>query len=166
MRKIFLLSAIASIVFFTSCKPKANLNTTTNTTSSTAQAEVIDLSATDRKDIMAKEVSTWEFGKTKNLPAMRANMADDYLAFFGDKIYDAQEVLATFQNNIVKSYRVYNIHVHPVTNDVAIVYYELDQDITDADGAKWAPHVGASSTYVKRGGKWLNTYYQESVIMD
>ena len=81
-------------------------------------------------------------------------------------ILNADEVMKTYQSSTVNAYRLYNINVHPVADNTVIVYYEVAQDIKDADGGSWAPHIGAASTYVKRNGQWLNVFYQESVIDD
>lgn len=150
-----------SILTLISCKQK-----TESSIKATPAVANNAITEADKKMILNKEVSTWEFGKTKNLPAFRALLADDYIALVGNKKYNADEVMRTYQSNIVNAYRLYNINVHPVADNTVIVYYEVAQDIKDADGGRWAPHIGAASTYVKRNGQWLNVFYQESEIDD
>ena len=118
MRYLSTTMLCLSLLFFVSCKKKANTETRA-TTAISGNA----ITEADKKTILNKEVSTWEFGKTKNLPAFRAILADDYVAFFGEKKYNADEVMKTFQSNIVNAYRLYNINVHPVADNTVIVYY-------------------------------------------
>lgn len=123
------------------------------------------LSADDQKMITNREISTWEFGKTKNFAGLKEILADDYSAFFGDNLMSKNDVIRTFQNSIIKSYRLSNIRVKPVTDNVAIIFYELQQDVLDQNGDKWTPYVASSATYVKRDGLWKSVFYQETPIL-
>jgi len=122
------------------------------------------LSAEDTKIITQREISSWEFGKTKNFNGLREILANDYQAFFGRSVMSKNEVILTFQNSIIRSYHLSNIRVKPVTDNVAIIYYELEQDVVDANGDKWTPYVASSTTYVKREGTWRAVFYQETEI--
>ncbi|MFZ1530164.1 MAG: DUF4440 domain-containing protein [Ferruginibacter sp.] len=122
------------------------------------------ISAADHKAIINREISTWQFAKIKNLQGLRLILADDYLAYFGKTTMNAADVIKTFQTSTVYNYRMSNIRVKPVSNDVAIVYYDLEQDITDINGAPWAPRVASSATYAKRNGEWKAVFYQETPV--
>jgi hypothetical protein len=123
------------------------------------------LSAEDQKSITNREISTWEFGKTKNFAGLKEILADDYTAYFGKNSMNKNDVIRTFQNSIIKDYRLSNIKLKPVTTDVAIIYYELNQDVMDENGDKWTPYVASSATYVKRDGVWKSVFYQETAIL-
>ncbi|MDB5202229.1 MAG: hypothetical protein JWQ27_1638 [Ferruginibacter sp.] len=157
----FALTLLTAFSLF-SCKPNNTETATTTTNANVVKVPVI--SAADNKYIIDRERSTWEFAKLKNLAAMREILADDYIGFFGKNIVHPNESVQMFQQSTVNSYRMYNIRVKTVTEDVAIIYYELQQDILDQNGVPWTPNVAASSTYVKRNGKWYSVFYQETVI--
>ena len=91
-------------------------------------------------------------------------MAEDYQAFFGKIIMNKSEVLQSFQNSNVNAYRLSNIRVKKVADDVAIIYYEALQDATDPEGDRWVPQIAASTTYVRRGNQWYSIFYHETAI--
>ncbi len=138
-------------------------NCTSKTTTSSISVLPI-LSAEDNKIIIQREISSWEFGKTKNVSGLKEIYADDYTAFFGKSVMNEADVLRTFQNSTIRSYHLSNIRVKPLADNVAVVYYELEQDVVDENGDKWTPFVASSTTYVKRGGTWRAVFYQESEI--
>jgi hypothetical protein len=144
------------------CKPKADSSTTATTTTSKMQLPA--LSAQDNKRIIDREISTWEFGKTRNLPALRQILADDYIGVFGKNIMGPNDVLRTFEKSTVRSYRLYNIKVKPVAENVAVIYYNLMQDIVDENGSPWIPNVASSAVYVKRNNNWYSTFYHETPL--
>ncbi|MEO6537140.1 MAG: nuclear transport factor 2 family protein [Ferruginibacter sp.] len=130
----------------------------------TAQPKTPVFTEQDSKKVIERELSSWEFAKTRNFPALRETIADDYIGYFGRNVMHANDVIKLFQSSIVRSYHLSNIRVHPLTENVAIVYYELNQDIVDANGQTWTPLVASSSTYVKRKGIWQAVFYQETVL--
>jgi hypothetical protein len=152
---------ITSFSFMQGCKPKEPVKTTQTTT--TANTLPV-LSPQDNKRIIDREISSWEFGKTRNLPALRQILADDYVGVFGKNVMGPNDILKTFERSTVRSYRMYNIRVKPVSNDVAVIYYNLMQDIIDENGDPWIPNVAASSVYVKRNGNWFSTFYHETPL--
>lgn len=158
MKSLFKIFIVALFVLsVNSCKNN------TPATPPTPPAPAV-LSQPDSKRIIEREISSWEFAKTRNFPALREILADDYIGFFGRNIMRPNDVIRLFQNSIVRSYHLSNIRVQPVTNNTAIVYYELSQDIIDASGDVWTPLVASASTYVKRNGIWYSIFYQETVI--
>lgn len=158
MKSLFKIFIVALFVLsVNSCKNN------TPATPPTPPAPAV-LSQPDSKRIIEREISSWEFAKTRNFPALREILADDYIGFFGRNIMRPNDVIRLFQNSIVRSYHLSNIRVQPVTNNTAIVYYELNQDIIDASGDAWTPLVASASTYVKRNGIWYSIFYQETVI--
>ena len=156
MKNIISAFAVVASFFLISCKG--------NTPNNVVVIKAPTITADDNKKIIDREISTWEFAKNKNLPAMREILGDDYVGFFGKNTMSANDVVKLFQSSTVNSYHLSNIRVKPVTSDVAIIYYELNQDIADADGKKWTPDVAAATTYVKRKGNWYSVFYQETVI--
>ncbi|WP_255153528.1 nuclear transport factor 2 family protein [Ferruginibacter sp. HRS2-29] len=157
MKTLFTITMAVLIAgTFTACKNKP---------AATPALALPTLSADDQKMITNREISTWEFGKTKNFAGLKEILADDYTAYFGRNIMNKNDVIRTFQNSIVRSYRLSNIKIKPVTDNVAIIYYELSQDVMDENGDKWTPYVASAATYAKRDGVWKSVFYQETAIL-
>ncbi len=118
----------------------------------------------DQKQIIDREIKTWEYSKTKELDKLKEILADDYVGYFGRKIMNENDVIQSLQKATVYSYQVKDIKVKPLSESVAIVYYTADQKGVSEDGTLWVPKVAAAATYVKRNGIWYSIFYQETVL--
>lgn len=154
MKNIAVIILVAST--FTQCKPKTAEVQVANTTSST------ELTKADITIISNKEVASWEFAKTKQLDKLKEILAEDYQAFFGRLVMNKGEVLQSFQKSNINAYRLSNIRVKKLGDNVAVVYYEALQDATDPEGDRWVPQIAASNVYVKRANTWYALFYHES----
>lgn len=114
--------------------------------------------------ITNREISSWEFAKNKDFGKLQEVWGPDYTAFFGDHTLNAEEAVKSFSTVTINNYRLYNIKVKPVAENTAIIYYNLQQDVSVNDGTKWIPEVAASSVYVKRGTLWQNVFYHETPV--
>ena len=152
--KAILLSA-AVVFCLTQCSREAKQ------TSTPKAAAFPQMSVDDGRIIKEREISVWEFSKTKQLDKLREILADDYIGYFSSGIMHPSDVLNLLRNTQFNNYRLSNIQVKPVANDVAIIYYDVMQDVVGADGSKWIPEVQASSVYAKRNGIWYSIFYQE-----
>ena len=114
--------------------------------------------------IINREISSWEFAQNKDFAKLQEVWGPDYSAFFGDHSLSAEEAIKSFATVKINNYRLYNIKVKPVAENTAIIYYNLQQDVSAADGSKWIPEVAASSVYVKRGTLWQNVFYHETPV--
>lgn len=161
MKKVKILSiGLLVMAGLSNCKPKATTTATSTTTTETSSAA--ELSKADVTQITNREVASWEFAKTKQLDKLKEILAEDYQAFFGKLVMNKNEVLQSFQNSNINAYRLSNIRVKKVADDVAVIYYEALQDATDPEGDRWVPQIAASVTYVKRGNQWYSVFYHES----
>lgn len=155
MKNIRFLSLIfISVITVVGCKSKPSVKT-----------ELLPvLSADDIKSITQREISTWEFGKIKSDTGLRAILADDYQAVFGKVILSKEDVIGIYNRSNIRDYNLSNIKVKPIAQDVAIIYYELHQNVTDPNGDRWPAHVAPSVTYVKRDNVWRSVYYIETEL--
>ncbi|RYF88440.1 MAG: hypothetical protein EOO03_08410 [Chitinophagaceae bacterium] len=161
MKQVKMLSlGLVLMAGLSNCKPKAT--TTETTTPTTQSASAAELSKADVTQITNREIASWEFAKTKQLDKLREILAEDYQAFFGKLVMSKTEVLQSFQSSNITAYRLSNIRVKKVADDVAVIYYEALQDATDPEGDRWVPQIAASVTYVKRGNQWYSIFYHES----
>ncbi|MBC7867751.1 MAG: hypothetical protein H7X88_09465 [Gloeobacteraceae cyanobacterium ES-bin-316] len=160
MKKAKMLSiGFLAVISLSNCKPKAETTTTNNNTVSNAE-----LSKADITTITNREIAAWEFAKTKQLDKLKEMLAEDYQAFFGKILMNKAEVIQSFQQSNINAYRLSNIRVKKVTDDVAIIYYEALQDATDPEGDRWVPQIAASTTYARRGNNWYSIFYHETAV--
>lgn len=150
--KAFILSA-AVIFTLSQCSRKAE--------TPASFKDLPQMSKEEGKVIIQRELSVWEFSKTKQFDKLREILADDYIGYFVSGNMHPSDVINLLKNTTFTNYHLSNIQVKPVSADVAIVYYDVQQDVTAADGDKWIPEVAASSVYVKRNGVWYSVFYQE-----
>jgi hypothetical protein len=148
-----LFIAAAVMISFAQCRSK--------TATTTVSSSVPQMSREDGKVITAREISVWEYSKTKQFDKLREILADDYIGYFVSGNMQPSAVINLLRNTTIHSYHLSNITVKPVTENTAIIYYDVLQDVTAADGDKWIPEVAASSVYVKRNGIWYSVFYQE-----
>ena len=118
----------------------------------------------DKKQIIDREIKTWEYSKTKELDKLKEILADDYVGYFGRKIMNEDDVIQSLKKAKVYSYQIKNIKIKPLSASVAIIYYIADQEGVSEDGTSWMPQVAAAATYVKRNGIWYSVFYQETVL--
>jgi hypothetical protein len=155
IKLIFLSVFLASALGY--CKPKTEVKVESTVSSP-------ELTQADITVIKNKEAASWEFAKTKQLDKLKELLAEDYQAFFGKIIMNKGEVLNSFQRSTIKAYRLSNIRVKKLGDNVAVIYYEALQDALDPEGDRWVPQIGASNVYVKRGGSWYAIFYHETPI--
>jgi len=146
---------ILGTVIFSLSQCKQSTNTTTKT-----QALPI-MTKEEGQVIISREINVWEYSKTKQLDKLREILADDYVGYFVTGNMQPSDVINLLRKSTFTSYHLSNINVKPVADDVAIITYNVLQDVTGVDGDRWIPEVAAAATYVKRNGTWYSVFYQE-----
>lgn len=159
-QSVFFITSLLIIVLLSQCKPKAAVNIAPAGPAVAAG----ELAKADAAAITNKEISMWEFAKTKQADKLGILLADDYQAFFGKVLMNKAEVIKNFQASQLNNYRLFNIRTKKIADGEAIVYYEALQNALDADGDKWVPHVAVSTVYAKRGGGWYPVFYHETPL--
>lgn len=132
-----------------------------STTTSTQKQALPQMTKEEGQIITAREISVWEYSKTKQLDKLREILADDYTGYFVTGNMQASDVINLLRKSTFTSYHLSDINVKPVAENVAIISYHVVQDVTGADGEKWIPEVASAATYVKRNGIWYSVFYQE-----
>ena len=154
MFKAFVFSAI--VVFSLSqCKQS------TQTTTTSQKQALPQMSVEEGKIITAREINVWEYSKTKQYDRLREILADDYVGYFTTGNMQPSSVINLLRKSTFTDYHLSNINVKPIADNVAIITYNVLQDVTGEDGVKWVPEVAAAATYVKRNGIWYSVFYQE-----
>lgn len=118
-----------------------------------------------RDELLRLETQSWQDSKDRNIAGLRPFLADDVLLIFGDGTrYDKPAYLkAVARDFTVHSFTVEpGSSIMPVTSDVAILLYRVTYTSATGKEKPSTMTAAASSTYVRRGGKWLSVFYQET----
>jgi len=115
--------------------------------------------------VIALEKQSWEAIKTKDVKFLDALLTDDAIAVSGDGVANkAQWLKSTFADGCaLKSYSTQDFKVVMFDKNTAMVTYKATQD-SACNGKQDPANIWLSSLYVKRGGKWLNSFFQITPI--
>ena len=133
----------------------------TNTATSTQKQALPQMTKEEGKIITSREINVWEYSKTKQFDKLREILADDYIGYFVTGNMQPSDVINLLRKSTFTDYHLSNINVKPIAENVAIITYNVLQDVTGEDGVKWVPEISSSATYVKRNGNWYSVFYQE-----
>jgi hypothetical protein len=115
--------------------------------------------------LVALEKQAWEAWKKKDANFFRTYLADDAIGNGREGVENRTHIIDFIANNKceIRSYMLddSSFNVTMIDADAAILTYKATQDYT-CDGKPGPTPIWSSAVYVKRGGKWLNVFYQES----
>jgi len=112
--------------------------------------------------IVDKSRQTWEAYKSRNIAAIKAHTADEYVSYTLDGPSNLQEDIAHLNKFTIESYTIDEPKVTMATKDVAILRYKCDLK-GSYDGRQLKP-VYATEVWVNRGGKWQIVTYAETPV--
>lgn len=117
-----------------------------------------------RDALMEREKESWEMMKKKDVPALRDFLADDVVLIFNDGArLSKAEFLKLTPDFKLESYAIEGkADIVVLTPDAATLIYRITYTSAIKDDKPRKVTVLSSSTYVRRGGKWLNVFYQET----
>ncbi len=112
--------------------------------------------------IIGKSRETWEAYKSRNIAAIKALTAEDYVAYTLTGPSNLQQDIATIDKLTIESYTIDDPKVSMATKDVAILRYKCDLK-GSFDGKPFKPVYG-TEVWVNRGGKWQIVSYTETPV--
>jgi hypothetical protein len=112
--------------------------------------------------IVGKSKETWEAYKSKNIAAIKALTAEDYVSYTQAGPSNLEQDIATIDKLTIESYTIDDPKVSMVTKGVAILRYKCDLK-GSLGGTPFKP-VYATEVWVNRGGKWQIVSYQETPL--
>ncbi|MBA4189258.1 MAG: hypothetical protein C0467_14775 [Planctomycetaceae bacterium] len=118
-----------------------------------------------RDTLMEREVESWVMMKKKDVAAMKEYLADDVVLIF----YDAVRLHKPEMLKLMPDYKLDSFTVEGKpdivmpTADVATLIYRITYTSAVKDEKPRKVTVVSSSTYVRRGGKWVSIFYQETL---
>jgi len=123
------------------------------------------MNASEKEALIALEKQAWEAWKTRDGKFFQGLLSEESIGV-GDSGVSKK---ATIVKDIASSdcdVRSYSLDIYELVMldpNTAILTYKADQDAT-CKGKAVPAKVWASSVYVKRGGKWLSAFHQETPV--
>lgn len=104
--------------------------------------------------------ATWEAYKSKNIAAIKALTAEDYVSYTLAGPSNLKQDIDTIGKLNIENYTIDDPKVIWATKDVAILRYKCDLK-GSMEGKTFGP-VYSTEVWVNRGGKWQIVSYQET----
>ena len=116
--------------------------------------------------LFAMEKQGWEATKKKDAASLRKVYAEDFVAILADGLcLTRDEYFAVFPLFEIKSYSLSDAKLLALGPDAAILTYKADTE-TVILGETEKGRIQVSSTWVRRDGKRMNVFYQETEITE
>ncbi len=114
--------------------------------------------------LMALETGSWQHVLDRDVAGMQAFLADDALLVFGDgRRFTKAEFLKAVPSFGLSAFTIGpNPQLLRFAPDVAAVVYTVSYTGGPAGAAPTTLSVTASSTFARRGGRWVSVHYQET----
>jgi Domain of unknown function (DUF4440) len=112
--------------------------------------------------IIARSRSVWEAYKSRNVAAMKAMSAPEYVAFTQAGPSTLKQDVDTIAKLTIDSFSIDEPKVTWATKDVAVLRYKCNL-AGSYDGKPFKP-VYATEVWVNRGGKWQILSYSETLV--
>ena len=124
---------------------------------------------TTKKELMALEKKYWDAVKDRD-PATATSLSGDTCVVVGaqgvgeiDKPTLAKMLVGAPYE--LKDFELSDVHMHPVSDDVAAIAYKVTEDIV-VDGKELTLEAYDSSVWAKRDGRWVCVVHTESLAGD
>ena len=114
--------------------------------------------------LKTKEQAGWQAWKDKDPKAFEDMIPDDVVNIGGGTVdRGKQQILKNLSSGVcaVNSFSLSDFTYQWVDKDAVMMTYNATQDVT-CGGKKQPGKVIASSLWVKKGGKWVSPFHQET----
>ncbi len=115
-------------------------------------------------DLKAKEQAGWQAWKDHDTKTFDAMLPDDAVNIAGGMVeHNKQQIMKDMAANpcTVGNFSLSDFSFLWIDKDAVMITYNATQEVT-CDGKKQPDKVIASSLWVKKGGKWLSPFHQET----
>jgi len=116
-----------------------------------------------KETLINLEKQSWEAWKKRDGKFFQDFLSDDHVEVGFGGVTNKATVVAGVASPVcvVKSYMVEKFELTMIDANTALLTYHAEQDTNCGGNAVPSP-VWASSLYVRRGGHWLNAFYQQT----
>ena len=160
MKKI--LALVSLLVLAAACggpstnrEAASNANMTPETKAPTRMAD---------DEAAAREKTSWDAIKRKDYDALGNILPTDYIEVESEAVYDKKSAMAFYKDFNLSDVTFSDWKTLPVDKDAVIVMYNVTFKATSKGEAVPPGPYRASSAWVNRAGKWLNIYYQMTLV--
>ncbi|HEX8189264.1 MAG TPA: nuclear transport factor 2 family protein [Pyrinomonadaceae bacterium] len=116
------------------------------------------------EELVAKEKRTWELYKSRDVKALAELTSDDFYDIYpGGEVVDKKRYLRDVLEIEVKDYSLSDFKVIMLNEGAAVVVYKAKTRGV-VRGKALKSEVAVTSGWARRGGRWLNVFYRESVL--
>ena len=123
-------------------------------------------SLTLEAEIIALENAGWEAWKNKDVKWYQKNTTEEFLNINSDGVSDKSQIIKATQTDCdVKSFSLENFSFVHLDESCVLLTFLSTQDGM-CNGKKLSRKVRASVNYVKRGEKWMETFYMETPVVE
>ena len=120
-----------------------------------------------QEELVAVEKSLWTAWGAKNGEVVRKHSTEDAVQIVaGTGMFVGRDAIAADiagHDCELERFAFHDVKLRQPVADVAIVTYTATQDAM-CDGKKLPARIQSTSVYVRQGGEWLQTSYQETPI--
>lgn len=116
--------------------------------------------------LMTMEKSLWQGWAEADAAPFAAHLTDDAIIITPGEVTTGKAAVVEMIKAggcEVRSWNLTSPSVQRLTDDVAILTYDAEQDAT-CDGNDASGKLHASSVYVQKGGQWMAASHQETMV--
>jgi hypothetical protein len=119
------------------------------------------------KELTAQEKQSWEACMKDDKQFFLTYLAPEAKWFLADgSVVGREQVLKNLDDFHLTKYSMGPTSLLRVNEDAAMISYASSYEGTHKGKAEKYPEVESSSLYVRRGGKWVEIFYQETVKVE
>jgi hypothetical protein len=117
-----------------------------------------------RREIQMREDDVWRAAKDRDMAAFRELVAEDARMVFPSGVVTRQEYIDAIEQRKINSYTIADFDMFLVAPDVVITTYKAT--ISGVFGGHAVPPtaIREASVWVKRSGKWVAVWNQETPL--
>jgi hypothetical protein len=129
------------------------------------QTKSASMNSSEKEALIALEKQAWEAWKTKDGKFFQGLLSEESIGVGDSGVAKKATIVKDIAGSDceVRSYSLDNYEVVMLDPNTAILTFKADQDAT-CKGKVVPARVWASSVYIKRGGKWLSAFHQETPV--
>jgi hypothetical protein len=114
--------------------------------------------------LIALEKSSWRYYRDKDSAALRSLASPDFADLYLDgTVVDREQWLRDMREVEVLGSELKRFHVFRLDPGSYLITYEARARGRTAKETV-ETHVGVTSAWVRRGGRWLNSFYEENAL--
>jgi hypothetical protein len=143
--------------------PGTAANANTATAPATANSPTPASSSTDEA-IIAQEKQVWDAIKNKDFDGFAAMLADDQIYISDDGVHDKADTIKGVKELALTDVSLSDWKVRNLDKEAAVVTYTLNLKGTGAGKPLPNAPQRASTAWMKRSGKWVALYHQDTEV--